>query len=411
VRILHLSHGYPPAFGGSEFVMQQVSERLAVDHDVTVVTTTAFATAGFRVPGLATMPEGEEICGGVRVRRHRADPRLAPHLRRADRIAFRLRLPGNGGLRTLYDGPLAPGMLRDAATLPADVIGATAFPLVHMQFAVLAGRARRLPVALIGAMHPEDRWGYDRATIRRAIRFADAYVAYTEYERDHVVGFGEAPDRVHVIPPGVDIANCQSGDRAAMRASLGIAMDARVAGFLGQIGSHKGIDDLVHAMRRVWMRNPDAHLVIAGANTSFVPIVQSLISRLPARRRPLVHLVLDLPAAQKADMLAAFDVFASPSGYESFGLTFIEAWAAGLPVIGCRAGAIPSIVRDGEAGLLVAYKSRHELAGALEELLDDPAACARFGLAGRRLVEERYTWDLTVTRLASLYRDLVEARG
>ena len=134
-----------------------------------------------------------------------------------------------------------------------------------MQFAVLAGRARRLPVALIGAIHPEDRWGYDRATIRRAIRFADAYVAYTDYERDHVVGFGEAPDRVHVIRPGVDIANCQSGGtRAAMRASLGIAMDARVVGFLGQIGTHKGVDDLVHAMRRVWMRNPDAHLVIAG---------------------------------------------------------------------------------------------------------------------------------------------------
>ena len=61
------------------------------------------------------MPAGEEMRGGVRVRRHRADPRLAPRLQRARRrCAFRLHLPGNGALRTLYDGPLAPGMLRDA---------------------------------------------------------------------------------------------------------------------------------------------------------------------------------------------------------------------------------------------------------------------------------------------------------
>lgn len=393
--------------------MQQLSERLvAAGNEVVVVTTTSLTAAGFRVPGEPSVPEGEEFRAGVRVRRHRADPRLAPRIELlAKKVAFRLHAPGNGALRTLYDGPLAPGMLRDAATLPADVIGATAFPLLHMQFAVLAARARRLPVALIGAMHPEDRWGYDRKTIRRAIRLADAYVAYTEFERDHVLGFGIAAERVHVIPPGVDVASCRGGDRASTRARLGIPADARVVGFLGQIGSHKGIDDVVQAMRRVWMKLPDAYLVIAGSTTPFVPVVQALIARLPARRRARVRLVLDVPWEQKADVLAAFDVFASPSGYESFGLTFIEAWAAGLPVIGCRVGAIPSVVPDGEAGLLVAYKSAHELAGALVELLDDEAACARFARAGRRLVDERYTWDVTVPRLEALYRELVESRA
>src|SRR5690242_4494122 len=114
--------------------MQQLSERLAVDNEVTDVTTTAFTTAGFRIPGQPTMAEGEELCSGVRIRRHRADPRLAPRIDFAKKVAFALHLPGNGGLRTIFDGPLAPGMLRDAVTIPADVIGATAFPLLHMQF-------------------------------------------------------------------------------------------------------------------------------------------------------------------------------------------------------------------------------------------------------------------------------------
>lgn len=357
------------------------------------------------------MPEGEENADGVRVRRHRADPRLAPRIRQAQEEAFRFRMPGNGALRTLYDGPLAPGMLADACRLPADVIGATAFPLLHMQFAVAAGRARRLPVALIGALHPGDRWGFDRKTITRAIRAADAYVAYTEFERAHVERLGVSPEKVHVVPPGVDVTLCSGGDREGMRRRLDIPSDATVVGFLGQIGGHKGVDHLVQAMRWTWQREPDAYLVIAGASTPFVGVVKHLVGRLPARRRGRVRIELDLPARDKADMLAAFDIFASPSGFESFGLTFVEAWAAGLPVVGCRAGAIPSVVSDGKTGLLVAYGSVRELAGALVELIDDRQFRARIAAAGHQRVLETYTWDLSVAKLEDLYARLVGERA
>ena len=73
-------------------------------------------------------------------------------------------------------------------------MGATAFPLLHMQFAVGAARARRVPVALIGAIHPDDRWGFDRKTIARAVRMSDAYVAYTTYERSTSSGSESAPN-------------------------------------------------------------------------------------------------------------------------------------------------------------------------------------------------------------------------
>jgi glycosyltransferase involved in cell wall biosynthesis len=408
VRILHLSHGYPPAVGGSEQVMRELSERLASRHSVTVVTTTALSTAGFREAGQPSIAVGEEIVRGVLVRRHRADPRLAPRIRRAQESAFRFRLPGNGALRTIYDGPLAPGMLADACRLRADVIAATAFPLLHMQFAVAAAKARRVPVALIGAIHPGDRWGFDRKTIARAVRLSDAYVAYTTYERDYVVRLGVEPERVHVIPPGVDIGACAGGDRAATRARLGLPADARVVGFLGQIGGHKGVDHLIQAMRWVWLREPDAYLVIAGASTPFLPVVEALVDRLPRRRRERVRLLIDVPAGEKADILSAFDIFASPSGYESFGLTYVEAWAAGLPVVGCRAGAIPAVVSDGVNGILVAFGSVRELAGALVELIDDPGLCSRLADAGSATAGRLYTWDANIPRLEALYARLVE---
>jgi glycosyltransferase involved in cell wall biosynthesis len=407
LRILHLSHGYPPAVGGSEHVIAELSERLAArGHQVTVSTTTAYTTQAFREPGTPTMRPAEEERGGVHVRRHPADPRLAPRLRRAQLLAHRLHVPGNGVLRTLYDGPLAPGLLLDAVREPADVIAATAFPLLHMQFAVAAGRARRVPVVLIGALHPEDRWGYDRGPIRTAIRSADAYCAYTSFEGDHVAGFGVPRERIHVVPPGVDGAPLAGGDGRAVRADLGIPEDEPVVGFLGQIGGHKGIDDLVQAMELVWDAEPRAWLVIAGSSTPFLQTVRQEVADLPVALRGRVRELLDFPAERKADVLAAFDVFASPSGYESFGLTFVEAWCAGLPVVGCRAGAVPSVVTHGQDGLLVGYRAPRELAGALVELLLDEPLRRRLADAGRATAAERYSWERSVDELERLYGEL-----
>jgi glycosyltransferase involved in cell wall biosynthesis len=408
MRILHICHAYPPAIGGSEYVMRELSTRLANSHghEVTVVTTTAYSTLAFRRPGTKVMVPGHELADGVVVRRHPPDPRLAPHIRTLQEQSFRFRLPGSGVLRTLYDGPISAGILRDACTLPGDVIGATAFPLLHMHVATLAGRSRRIPVVLLGALHPADRWGFDRGVIRTTIRRSTAYVAYTDFEADHVASLGVASSRIRVIPPGVVPESLGGGDGSGVRRALGIPEDGLVIGFVGQIGGHKGVDTLVRAMRFVWASQRDVWLVIAGAPTDFLAVVEREISKLNPGRRRRVRFLLDFPPDQKADLLASFDVLASPSGYESFGLTFIEAWSAGLPVVGCDAGAIASVVDHGTDGLLVPYGSHHALAGALIELVRDPALRASLGLAGRKKVVERFTWDRSAHALDALYASL-----
>ena len=407
MRVLHLSHGYPPAIGGSEILMRELSKRLVngLGHRVTVVTTTAYSTAAFRIPGTPTMATGESVQSGVTVRRHRASPRLAPRVERLQARAFRYRLPGNGLLRTLYDGPLAPGMLVDACRIEADLIGATAFPLLHMHFAVAAARARRLPVVLFGALHPEDRWGFDRGVIRAAIRRADVYCAYTEFERDHVIGLGVPPERVEIVAPGVDPSRFALADRAGARAALGVGAAEPVVGFFGQVGGHKGVGDLIGAMEAVWDEHPDAWLVLAGARTHHTAALQARADALPDARRRRVRWALDVSDTAAAGILASFDLFASPSGYESFGLTFLEAWAAGLPVIGCRAGAVPALVEDGHDGLLVPPGDVGSLARAVRRLLDDAGLRARLAAAGEEKAR-RHTWDRSAGQLDAVYRRL-----
>ena len=72
---------------------------------------------------------------------------------------------------------------------------------------------------------------------------------------------------------------------------------------------------------------------------------------------------------------------------EGFGLVFAEAMAAGLPVVACRAAAVPEIVRDGETGLLVAPRTPAALAAALERMLTDDGLRKEMGMAGRTRVE------------------------
>lgn len=406
MRILHLAHCYPPAVGGSEHVISAWSERLVRDHghDVTVVTTTGYNTDPFNATGIRTMTPGEELRNGVLVRRHQADPRASRYFGAAARRTHRYRLPGNSLLRIVADGPRAPGMLSDACRIDADVIAATAFPLLHMYFAFAAAAVRRVPLVVIGALHPDDTYGFDRWPMRRVISRADGYVAYTEYERQCVIGYGLRADRAHVIAPGVDRDAFAGGDGLRIRAQLGIDAASPVVGFLGQLGAHKGIGALVAAMPAVWTAVPDAHLLIAGANTAYVDQLRAQIAAV--RHRGRISLLVDVPGPQRCDVLAAFDVFASPSSHESFGLTYAEAWSAGLPVVGCRIGAVESVVDHGEDGLLTGVGSVHEIAGSLVELLLDPELRRAFADHGARKVAERFSWTTSTATLDALYRGL-----
>jgi glycosyltransferase involved in cell wall biosynthesis len=385
--------------------MGELSRRLVAEHGaaVTVSTTTALSTADFRNPGVPQLPHGESSEDGVLVRRHRVVKRIGAHLHRVQEAAYRRRLPGSGLVRTLYEGPLSPGMARDAARIPADVIAATAFPLAHMHVAVLAARLRGIPVVLFGALHPEDAWGFDRDVIRRAIRSASAYAAYTQYEADYVVSLGVPAGRVHVIPPGVDPAAFGARDRPPGPA------DEPVVGFFGQMTAHKGLLDLIAAMRIVWEGTPGARLVIAGARRAGTAVVEDAVAALPERLRERVRIETDVPEAGKSALFASFDVFASPSAFESFGITFLEAWAAGLPIVACRVGAVPSVVADGVNGLLVGPGAPLELAAALTRLLDDPSERARLGEHGRATVLDRHSWTAITAQTAALYASLAGA--
>ena len=96
-------------------------------------------------------------------------------------------------------------------------------------------------------------------------------------------------------------------------------------------------------------------------------------------------------------------MFALPSAFESFGITYLEAWAAGKPVVGCRTGAVSCVIDDERDGLLVPVRAPEELAQALIALLENPERSRSMGAIGRRKVLAAHTWTKVAERFREAY--------
>jgi glycosyltransferase involved in cell wall biosynthesis len=405
VDILHVVQGYSPAVGGTEIQIQRVSEELVRQFGdrVTVFTSDCYNAGGFVDPLARRMPAGNQEINGVQVRRFKAFNLAGPVLKPLQWLAFRLGLPFNEYLRVWYSGPHLPGMAAAVRTWQGDVVSAASFPLLHMFTALDAAVKSGKPVIFAGSQHPEDRWGYDRPMIARAIRHANAYIAMTGYEAAHVLKRGAQPDRITVIGNGVDPAEFETCTREDSRERLGLPLDAPVIGFIGQLGRYKGVDTLLQAMPVVWQGAPDTWLLVAGARTSFQPQLQAIVDGMTAEQRGRIVWRLDFPEVEKAGMFSALDVLAYPSGYESFGIAFLEAWAAGKPVIGCQRGAVPWVVEADVDGLLVEWKNAQALARAAITLLANPNAARAMGEQGKMKVLAKYTWPVIARQFREVY--------
>ena len=408
MNVLHVVQAYHPAIGGSEWLTRNFSEQLASRHgdQVTVFTSNAYKPEAFWRTKGPIMPPGVEVINGVTVRRFKVFNGLQLLRRLLAQGSHRLNLPYNDWLRTIQTGPLIFDMPRAIANSGADVVFATAFPFLHMYYALAGARRAGIPVVLLGAIHVADTWGYDRKMMYRAIERADAYIAHTTFERDYLIQRGISPDKIVVIGGGVDFDAFAKADGTKVRKQRGWG-DAPVVGVLARQSALKRLDILLQAMPSVWAVQPNVHLLMAGARTSYSSQIDEMINALPPEQRAQVTVVSDFPADEKPNLLAACDLVAHPSGNESFGIAFVEAWACGKPVVGARVGAIPSVIDEGQDGLLSTYLDPESMAQAILVLLANRSSRIRMGEAGRRKVLANYTWEIVTDRLRDVYTEVI----
>jgi glycosyltransferase involved in cell wall biosynthesis len=221
-----------------------------------------------------------------------------------------------------------------------------------------------------------------RASERAALGAVHHIIVTSPNTRRELGALGVPPARVSIIAPGVDRPvvgsrpppeNPVSGDHGAVATTAGPTRLLCVAA----VTPRKGHRLLVEALAAV--RGCDWHLTCIGSLERDVPTAADLrrrIAELGLRTRVALHGVVDDQALARA--YANAELFVLPSHYEGYGMAFAEAMMHGLPVLACRAGAVPDTV-PATAGLLVEPGNRAALTEALTQLLGDPRR--RQGLA------------------------------
>lgn len=255
-----------------------------------------------------------------------------------------------------------------------------------------ARRRRRPPfvVMLKGIIADELRneRGWTRALLavqarweRRNTARADRVIVPSRYAA-RIAGevYGVPPARVAVVPEPVDLADWRARFARAARRPAPRPTVLAVARFYPR----KRLGDLLHAAARLRARIPRVQVRIVGTGPE-----AARLRALHAALR-LADTVVFLGAVSRGTLAVEYvsaHCFCLPTVQEGFGLVFAEAMAAGLPVVACRAAAVPEIVEDRGTGLLVEPGSPDALATALEMLLQDETLRRTYGRAGARRVE------------------------
>jgi glycosyltransferase involved in cell wall biosynthesis len=345
---------------------------------------------------LVTLGDPGRLTGGYRYHRRMAE--LAPGCGASVRFVSFPDLPFP--LPTLA-GPAVLGQTR------ADVV-----VLDSIAAAFLGPWLRRRPrTPLVGSLH-QPPGGIDHGRPRRALqapmdrlawRRARLLVVASQALGDELAGQGYPPERIRVVPPGRDLPAAPAGAPPDLRRG-------RRAGLLCVANwvERKGLLDLLEATARLPAELATLHL--AGddrADPGYAARVRDRLARPDLAGRVVVH--GPLPAERVAALYRAADVFVLPSLREPYGTVWGEAMAAGLPVVGWRAGNLPHLAEHGREGLLAAPGDVAGLAAALAGLAGDEALRRRMAAAALERAAARPTWAESAARFFAALDEAVSA--
>ena len=235
---------------------------------------------------------------------------------------------------------------------------------------------------------------------------SDVIVVSDGHERDFLARlYGVPPDKVAVVPGGVDVNLFYPRSRDEARVRLGLTEDNIIL-CVGRLDPLKGID-LALASSALLKDDQRIKIVLVGGDLDKDPEAQ----RLAALSDSLgisdrVRFEGAVPHEELPWYYSAADLLMVPSYYESFGLVALEAMACGTPVVAARVGGLPSLVKDGENGYLVPWHRPEPFAERLEVLFLHNDLRDQMGQAAYRYAKEM-SWETVAHRFVSLYKDLI----
>ncbi len=384
-HILVFSLGFRPYVGGAEIAMTEIMRRLP-QYFFTVVTSRALKNFDY-----VKLPEVEEK-DNVRV----------------VRVGLRNRYLGQ------YAYPLAAlkRAYREARfTKPACVwgmlesYGGIAAALYHQRFS---------DIPYILTMQSGDsesfwRWRtwFWQPLYKKVYSQASAIQAISKYLAECAKKYGTRGE-IRIIPNGVDsvfFERISDEERRRLRQELGLNDDETVVITASRLVSKNGIDTLIKGFS-VWrQRGGNGVLLILGKGPQEKELKKLAQGHGVGEK---VKFLGEIPYQELPKYYGAADFFIRPSRSEGLGNAFLEAMAAGIPVIGTPVGGIPDFLTHERTGLMVPPDDPDVLGKTIARLCSDPELKQRIVLEARNLVQEKYSWDMVAKSVNNLFQNHVK---
>ena len=228
------------------------------------------------------------------------------------------------------------------------------------------------------------------------------------------------PNKVSVVHNGIDLEAFRAADNPEFVRAAGVDPDKRSVVFVGRITQQKGLPYLLKAAREL---PADVQLVLCAGSADTPAILQEvsdLIGELSKVRDNVIWIERQLSRTELIAVLSAATVFACPSIYEPLGIVNLEAMACGTPVVATATGGIPEVVAHDATGILVPIEQLQDgsgkpldeskfvadFAAALNKMLSHPQL-SEFGLAGRKRVEENFSWQSIAEQTIRVYQKAI----
>jgi glycosyltransferase involved in cell wall biosynthesis len=245
----------------------------------------------------------------------------------------------------------------------------------------IAAKSAGIPLVLFSHLDQRVR----PVLVHRLTRLVRVVIVPSEYSRQRAIERGLPPSHVVALPNPIDVDRFRRDAelRMRIRASIGVAADDVLLGYVGRFERPKGVDTLARAASAVMSMHARLHMLWVGHGVSEATLRDAIDRDGVATRHHWMPWLEDvLPAYNAMDLLAL------PSqGSETFGRVLVEAQACGLPVLGARNGGIPEALAEGTTGQLVAPGDVSSWTRAIAQLAGDDALRRRFASAARAFAE------------------------
>ena len=245
---------------------------------------------------------------------------------------------------------------------------------------------------------------FDKVFGFKILHGASKVFALTEVEKEQYLKMGVEEDRIEIVPLGINIEEYSDlPEEGIFREKFNISKDDKLIIFIGRVHEIKGLDLLIDAFKELADSESDVKLAIVGPDDGYMDALNLRIAECDLSDKVIV--TGPLYKSEKQEALVDCDLFVMPSKYESFTTSGLEAMACGKPLVLTKNNHIHDWV-DGSVGL-ACDDDKMSLKDAMAEVLFDEELSKKFGMNGRRLIQEKYNWDMINEQILNIYESLI----